>query len=269
DDTALLAQLERSPDTNPTDDTRLHPLQPLHPAYLIYTSGSTGTPKGVLVAQAGAINLYRWYANQYGLAEKTRVLIISSYAFDLTIKNFFSTLISGATIVLAPEKLLDGIDLAHIIEYHHVDLVNCAPSQFYTLTDALNFRSRSLRGLRFAILGGESINFSALNEIREHAPDLHFINSYGPTEITDVCIDSEIQEIPATGLVSVLGRPIWNTRVYVLDGGLRPVPAGVPGELYIAGAGLARGYLNRPGLTAERFVACPFGPPGARMYRTG
>ncbi|WP_141682958.1 AMP-binding protein, partial [Agrobacterium tumefaciens] len=212
---------------------RTAPLQPDSPAYVIYTSGSTGKPKGVVVAHGGAVNLYSWYQQQYSIGPTTRVLVISSYAFDLTLKNFFAPLTSGAAVVLSRERLLNGYDLANLIQSSQSTLLNCAPSQFYVLRE-VPVTDTSLASLQYAILGGETIRADVLHEVRQLAPGLRFINSYGPTEITDVCIDSEI-ELQAAELISTIGRPIWNTQIYVLDGHLRPVPVGVAGELYIAG----------------------------------
>ncbi|MFB9914052.1 AMP-binding protein, partial [Rhizobium paknamense] len=236
--------LQKCKDTNPTNKERVQPLTSANPAYVIYTSGSTGRPKGVVINHAGCVNLYRWYSEKYLFGAGFRALLISSYAFDLTLKNIFSPLMSGSTTVLSKNKLIDGPELADLIERHGANLLNCAPSQFYALADDLELTSSKLGSLRWAILGGETIRGEPLKLLRGVSPELNFINSYGPTEITDVCLDSEF--IPRNEhFISILGRPIWNTQVYVLDDWLRPVPVGVRGELYIAGAGLARGYLGR------------------------
>ncbi|MGO4728807.1 amino acid adenylation domain-containing protein, partial [Inquilinus sp. 2KB_23] len=258
DDTALLAQLERSPDTNPTDDTRLHPLQPLHPAYLIYTSGSTGTPKGVLVSHAGIPSLIYAHLTLFDIHQGCRLLQFSSPSFDAAVWEIVVTLEAGATLVIAPRKhLLAGDSLSALLQENAVSHVVLPPAVLATLQAEDVPQSCAL------IIAGDRCS---LGLIRQWAAGRRVFNAYGPTETT-VCATASA---PLSEAVDPpIGAPIWNTRVYVLDGGLHPVPVGVPGELYIAGAGLARGYLNRPGLTAERFVACPFGPPGARMYRTG
>ncbi|WP_441727267.1 AMP-binding protein, partial [Inquilinus sp. 2KB_23] len=265
DDTALLAQLERSPDTNPTDDTRLHPLQPLHPAYLIYTSGSTGTPKGVVVSHRSLTNKLLTLGADIGLGPKKFVAWTTSIGFDPSLEQILLPLThSGGVVPVSDEDRVNGQQLSRLIRRHAVSVLNVTPTLLLQLLDS-NVEITELDQL---LIGGEAFSLDLLLRLGSSwLQPKQILNLYGPTE---TCVDVVGCNVSGLqGTVVPIGRPLPNTRVYVLDGGLHPVPAGVPGELYIAGAGLARGYLNRPGLTAERFVACPFGPPGARMYRTG
>ncbi|MGO4851125.1 AMP-binding protein, partial [Inquilinus sp. 2KB_12] len=263
DDTALLAQLERSPDTNPTDDTRLHPLQPLHPAYLIYTSGSTGTPKGVAVSRRNLDAFLAAITAQIPLTPDDRLLAATTIGFDIAGLELFLPLIRGARIILAGhETIRDPIAIAQLIASCGATVLQATPTYWQGL---LETRPQVLAGLQI-LVGGEILPRRLAGQLAE-ASGNNVVNLYGPTEATIWATTARIENASAGD--PPIGRPLANYHVRVLDAGLRPVPVGVPGELYIAGAGLARGYLNRPGLTAERFVACPFGPPGARMYRTG
>ncbi|MGO4851142.1 AMP-binding protein, partial [Inquilinus sp. 2KB_12] len=237
---ALLAQLERSPDTNPTDDTRLHPLQPLHPAYLIYTSGSTGTPKGVLVSHAGIASLASSQMDRLVITPEARILQFASISFDAAIMELLMAFPAGAALVLPPPGGHAGEALAELLACHAVSHALIPPAALASLPSA------QFAGFQTLVVGGEACPPELAGRWSQGR---RLINAYGPTEATVCATMSE----PLSGVeMPPIGAPIWNTRVYVLDGGLHPVPAGVPGELYIAGAGLARGYLNRPGLTAER-----------------
>jgi amino acid adenylation domain-containing protein len=260
------ARINTAPTSNPANADRTAPLRHGHPAYVIYTSGSTGTPKGVVVSTAGAQNLYTWYGKKYRFSPETHAVVVSSFSFDLTQKNIFAALFNGARLCLASSAMDNADDVARYLSDVRF-ILNCAPSQFHALVNDLERPETIIRD-GMIILGGEKLSPELLEGFFAKRPSVHLINSYGPTEITDVCVDGLVKGFDQAA-IDTIGRPIWNTRVYVLDRGLRPVPVGVAGELYIAGAGLARGYLNRPGLTAERFVACPFGPAGERMYRTG
>ncbi|APT30181.1 linear gramicidin synthase subunit C [Methylobacterium phyllosphaerae] len=236
-----------------------------HLAYVIYTSGSTGTPKGVMAHHTGCTNLYLHYARVF-LRPGDRVLLVSSFSFDLTLKNIFSPLISSAVVVLAPPSSFAGSSLINLVHDTHSAVLNCAPSQFYVASGEAPTPPRKLR---FVVLGGEQIKIDQLPVWAGIGKEVSIVNSYGPTEITDVAVDGIYSADNQNGIVPI-GRPIANTRIYILDGSGAPVPLGAVGELYIGGAGVARGYLNRPDLTAERFLKDPFSPaPGARMYRTG
>jgi len=235
-------------------------------AYIIYTSGSTGKPKGVALPHRGATNLYLWYLDKYSFKRHQRVLVISSFAFDLTLKNLFAPLLGGSSVILGPPGHMTGEELWRTVTMRQITALNCAPSQFYPVFDEPEVASRESANLalRSVILGGEPIR----KDIFPKGVRWQVINSYGPTEATDVCAEGMVPDLGAPGYATVLGRPLPNTRLYVLDRHGEVVPIGVAGELYIGGFGVARGYLNRPELTAERFVASPFGA-GDRLYRTG
>ncbi|MFI6785386.1 amino acid adenylation domain-containing protein [Micromonospora sp. NPDC050276] len=235
-----------------------------HPAYVIYTSGSTGRPKGVVIDHRGIVNRLAWMQATYGLTAADRVLQKTPYGFDVSVWEFFWPLIEGATLVVArPGGHRDPAYLADLIVRAGVTVSHFVPSM---LREFLHEpAAAACRGLRQVFCSGEALPADLHDLFRTLLPaSLH--NLYGPTEASvDVTAWTAAPgERPA---VIPIGRPVWNTRVYVLDARLRPVPAGVPGELYLAGVQLARGYLGRAALTAERFVACPFG--GGRMYRTG
>ncbi|TXK59351.1 nonribosomal peptide synthetase DhbF [Bacillus subtilis] len=233
-----------------------------HPAYIIYTSGSTGRPKGVVVTQKSLSNFLLSMKEAFSLGEEDRLLAVTTVAFDISALELYLPLISGAQIVIAKkETIREPQALAQMIENFDINIMQATPTLWHALVTS---EPEKLRGLR-VLVGGEALPSGLLQALQ----DLHcsVTNLYGPTETTIWSAAAFLEE----GLKGVppIGKPIWNTQVYVLDNGLHPVPPGVVGELYIAGTGLARGYFHRPDLTAERFVADPYGPPGTRMYRTG
>ena len=233
------------------------PVLPQNLAYIIYTSGSTGRPKGVMVMHRGVVNLT--YAQQKRLQglRGTRVLQFASLSFDTSVWEIVMAWGRGAALVLAPkERLMPGPDLATLINEAQVDIATLPPSALGPLDP------EAVPGLKTLVSAGEALSLALVT------PWLNgrtVFNGYGPTENT---VGAAIGPIRADEPIT-LGRPFPNIRLYILDRALQPVPVGVPGELYVGGAGLARGYFERPGLTAERFLPNPFGPEGSRMYRTG
>ncbi len=244
--------------------------RPGDPAYLIYTSGSTGTPKGVLVPHRAVVNRLLWMQDACRLTARDRVLHKTSIGFDVSVWELFWPLISGAVLVLArPGAHRDPARLARTLREHAVTTAHFVPS----VLDAFLAEPGAARcpGLRQVFSSGEALARASADRFHALLPQAALHNLYGPTEAAvDVthhrCVRGARGPVP-------IGRPVWNTRLYVLDAALQPCAPGTPGELYLAGAQLAAGYHGRPALTAERFPADPFGhlfgAPGSRMYRTG
>ncbi|MEU7318923.1 amino acid adenylation domain-containing protein, partial [Streptomyces sp. NPDC007083] len=231
-----------------------------HPAYVIYTSGSTGRPKGVVVSHRGAVSLSRAQVEGLGVSSSSRVLQFASPGFDAAFWELVMAFGSGAALVVPEGGRVVGDDLLKVLSRGRVTHVTLPPS----VLGAVPVGAESaLPLLESMVLAGEAAPPELV--ARWSVDGRRVVNAYGPTEST-VCVS--MSGGLSGGVVAPIGRPVVNTQVYVLDEVLRPVPAGVVGELYVSGAGLARGYLGRAGLSAERFVASPF-EPGARMYRTG
>ncbi|MEV6868512.1 amino acid adenylation domain-containing protein, partial [Streptosporangium subroseum] len=229
-------------------------------AYVIYTSGSTGRPKGVLVSHRNLLNFLTSMGERPGLAAEDVLLAVTTLGFDIAGLELYLPLVRGARVVVADRTVARSPRLlATEIERHGVTVMQATPATWRMLVDDGWPGSPGLR----AWCGGEALPQALADEILARTAGLW--NLYGPTETT---IWSSFHEVPA-GAAPLLGRPIANTRMYVLDRHLLPVPAGVPGELFIGGAGVARGYGGRPELTAERFLADPFAGDGSRLYRTG
>ncbi|MGA4844595.1 amino acid adenylation domain-containing protein [Streptomyces sp. G45] len=234
-------------------------------AYTMYTSGSTGTPKGVGNTHRNVVHLA---ADRYWTGgHHERVLMHSPYAFDASTFEMWTPLLTGGRVVVAPAGRLDAADLAAVIAEQRVTGLFVSAGLFRVLAEE---RPEAFSGVREIWAGGDVVSPVAVRRVLEACPDTVVANEYGPTETTVFSTVNQMrahETLPET--VVPIGRPLWNTRVYVLDERLRPVAPGVSGELYIAGAGVARGYAGRRGLTAQRFVADPFGGDGGRMYRTG
>ncbi len=226
-------------------------------AYVIYTSGSTGTPKGVAIEHRNVVALLAWARECFSDEELGGVLASTSICFDLSVFELFAPLAWGGKVVLAQNAL----ELSRLPAAGEVRLVNTVPS---AMTELLRMGSLPA-SVETVNMGGEPLAASLVREILRHGSVRRVLDLYGPTEDTvySTCA-ARSAEGPAT-----IGRPISNKRVYILDSRLEPVPVGVPGDLYVAGAGVARGYLNRPELTAEKFLPDPFRSGGERMYRTG
>ena len=237
-------------------------------AYVMFTSGSTGRPKGVAVRHRSIVRLV--CAQEYATFGPDRVFLqLAPASFDASTFEIWGALLHGATLILAPAGVPDPRALEALLVRHRVTTLWLTASLFNQLVDD---RPQALAGVREVLTGGEALSVRHVRRAQQVlGPQVQLINGYGPTEGTTF---TTCYRIPATlplNLASIpIGRPIANTRVYVLDARRAPVPIGVPGELYIGGDGLADGYLGHPDLTAERFVADPFSPaPGARLYRTG
>ncbi|MFE0209031.1 amino acid adenylation domain-containing protein, partial [Streptomyces sp. NPDC058985] len=235
-------------------------VSPSTTAYVIYTSGSTGLPKGVLVEHRSVVSLLSWAARTFSADEFSRVLVSTSFTFDVSVFETFGPLVSGGSI----EVVQDVLALADRRRgAEAVSLISGVPS---ALSQVLAGGTAET-GVRTVVLAGEALTAGAVREIQSALPGARVANIYGPTEATVYATgwwgDGAVQGVPP------IGRPVANARVYALDEHMSPVPVGVVGELYIAGEGLARGYANRAGMTAERFVADPFGAGGGRLYRTG
>ncbi|MGQ0717555.1 MAG: amino acid adenylation domain-containing protein, partial [Pseudonocardiales bacterium] len=260
DEPAVLAKLGTMSDRAPTDADRREPLRLAHPAYVIYTSGSTGRPKGVVVTHSGLASFSAAEVERYAVAPGDRVLQFSSPSFDASVLELCMSLPVGAALVVPPPGPLLGDQLARVLAQQRVTHALIPPAALATVPAQA---AAELTLFRTLIVGGD---VCPPELVARWAPGRRMINSYGPTESTVVATWSEPL---SAGDGAPIGTPIANTRVYVLDQALQPVPVGVIGELYITGVGLARGYLGRPGLTAARFVANPVVGWGARMYRTG
>ena len=236
-------------------------------AYVIYTSGSTGQPKAAAVMHRGLSNTVQWYVEDVGLTRGDALLLLTSVSFDLTQKNIFGPLATGATLHLADDPFDASLILPQL-KRERITQINLTPSALHALIDADS--ENRLGDLRRIVLGGEPIQVSQLLRIPEPRPE--FVNGYGPTECSGVVAFHKLsRRLSGDAGASVpLGRPIRGNTIYVLDAHGEPTPTGVPGEVHIGGVGVGRGYLNRPELTNERFVPDLFvSVPGATMYKTG
>src|SRR3989440_169591 len=267
DDPQTRAALEARPDADPTDADRAGPLRPDSSAYVIYTSGSTGRPKGVVVAHRSLVNLVHHHRHDLvaaGGGSRPPAALTAVFSFDASLEGPV-LMADGHELQLIDE---DGrIDPQALVDYLAEQRLACpvgvTPSYVQQLVLAGLLTDPTHRP-RILMLGGEALGEALWRELAA-AADTTSYNFYGPTECTVDALSARVSDFARP----VVGRALRNLQAYVLDDALSPAPVGVPGELYLAGVQLARGYLGRPGLTAERFVANPFGEPGSRMYRTG
>jgi amino acid adenylation domain-containing protein len=231
-------------------------------AYLIYTSGSTGRPKAVEVEHGNLSSMLASVAHAPGMTADDVTLAVTTISFDVSVPELFLPLVTGARVVVATrDEVVDGPALARIIDREGVTVMQATPATWRLLVQSGWEGAPRLR----AIATGEALTGELAESLLSRAGVVW--NLYGPTEITVWATAHRVTE-PGAGLVSI-GKPMANVRTYVLDDRLRPVPVGIPGELYVGGGGVTRGYLGRPELTAEKFVADPFAGGDARMYRTG
>ena len=251
-----------------TNRDRLAPILTDNLAYLIYTSGSTGRPKGVALSHSGLLNYILWALDMYDVQAGKGAPINTSIAFDATITSLWLPLTAGKAIRFIDQDN-EIEDLAeNLQQQQQFSLVKLTPVHLDALRHLLPAASLANQTNAY-VIGGEQLTSATVAFWREHSPNTRLINEYGPTETVVGCCVYEVSAATSSEGVIPIGRPIWNTQLYLLDPSLEPVSDETVGELYIAGDGLARGYLGRSALTSERFIACPFGPPGQRMYRTG
>ncbi|OIK28411.1 non-ribosomal peptide synthetase [Streptomyces malaysiense] len=252
----------RSASPVPAPAVHVAPVHPDNVQYLMFTSGSTGTPKGVAVRQRDVAAL----ARDRAFAGHDRVLVHSPHAFDAATYEVWVPLLRGGTAVLAPPADLDAAQVRRAVTEQRVSCLWLTAGLFRLLAQQ---DPGCLRGAREVWTGGEAVPGAVVRRVLDACPGLTVVDGYGPTETTTFATRRAFRSGDPLPAVLPIGRPLDDTRVHVLDAALQPQPPGIPGELYIAGAGLARGYAGRPGATAARYLADPFGPPGTRMYRTG
>ncbi|NEQ24566.1 MAG: amino acid adenylation domain-containing protein, partial [Microcoleus sp. SIO2G3] len=258
--------IAKQPECNPTSN-----VQPENLVYVIYTSGSTGKPKGVAVEQQQLLNYLHSILERLDLPEGSSFATVSTFAADLGNTAIFPALCTGGCLhIISQERATNAEAFAAYCRRHPIDCLKIVPSHLAALLNATC--SETILPRQCLILGGEAASWTLIEQIQQRNRDCRILNHYGPTETTVGVLTYPVESKP-THLNSEtvpLGRPLANTQVYVLDRQLQPVPIGVPGELYIGGAGLARGYLNRPDLTAERFITNPFNnSKSERLYKTG
>ncbi|WP_082393004.1 amino acid adenylation domain-containing protein [Nocardia arizonensis] len=258
DDPGFAAELARYDDRAVAEAERGRPLRVANLAYIVYTSGSTGKPKGVAVTHAGLSNLADEFRERMSVEAQSRTLHFSTPSFDGALLDLLLAFGAGATVVICPPDVFGGDELAALIDREQVTHTFLTPAALATID-----RDRwPLPRLRTLLVGGEAFGAELIGR---WAPGRAMFNVYGPTETTVVVSGAPVTVGGPVGI----GTVVRGARALVLDERLRPVPVGVPGELYLGGGGLARGYLDRPSLSAGRFPADPYGPAGARMYRTG
>ncbi len=238
-----------------------------HLAYVIYTSGSTGRPKGAELPHRGLCNHIIWLVEQLRVTAADRLLQKTTISFDASVWEFFTPLLAGGTLVIAkPGGHRDPAYLAQTVRDAGITILQMVPSALRTLLSQPHLPE--CRSLRYVVCGGEALDRAMARQFLTLLPHTVLGNYYGPSEASDDATCLELTQPPAGDGFVPIGRPIGNARCYVLDANLQPVPVGVAGELFVAGAGVGRGYHNRPELTAQKFLADPF-VAGARMYRTG
>jgi amino acid adenylation domain-containing protein len=262
------AAIDAQPATDPGAE-----VDGLQAAYVIYTSGSTGRPKGTVVSHAALANHTGSAAEAYGVGPADRVLQFASAAFDASAEEIYPALARGAPLIVRPEGITgSAADFLAFCGREGITVLDLPTAYWHALAAALRAGEAELPpSVRLVIIGGERALPERVAEWRAAVGEgVRLVNSYGPTEATIVATRHDVGAGDGNGSEVPIGRPIHHVQAYVLDAALQPVPDGMPGELFLGGAGVARGYLGRPGLTAARFIPDPFSEePGARLYATG
>ncbi|HEU4507290.1 MAG TPA: amino acid adenylation domain-containing protein, partial [Pyrinomonadaceae bacterium] len=257
-------QIATSADPSPATDSSADSL-----CYVIYTSGSTGQPKGVLNLQGGAVNRFRWMWQQYPFAAGEVCCQKTSLNFVDSVWEIFGPLLQGVPLVVIPDEVAkDAFRLVEALSRNDVTRITVVPSLLRMILDLDVDLQAKLSKLEYWTTSGEVLTQELLEVFLSRLPNAVLLNLYGSSEVAADVTWSELDQRPDSATVPI-GRPIANTGIYLLNSDLQRAPVGVAGELYVQGAGLARGYHRRPDLTAERFIPSPFGPAGARLYRTG
>ncbi len=253
-----------------SSDNPLVPMSPENLAYCIYTSGSTGKPKGVLCLHVGALNRFQWMWDTYGFLAEDVCCQKTTLSFVDSVWEIFGPLLRGVPLVLIPNPVLSNLTaLVELLATHRVTRIVLVPSFLNLLFDLQDDLHVRLPQLKYWFTSGEELTLPLCERFQALLPGRHLINLYGSSEIAADATFFDVEQQPLHRRI-LIGRPISNINIYLLDHELQPVAIGATGELYAGGAGLARGYLNRPAMTAERFIPNPFSSaPGTRLYRTG
>ncbi len=243
---------------------------PSDTAYLAYTSGSTGKPKGVRISHGALSEHLQVLSDEYRITERSRVALIAALGFDVSLEQILTALVCGARVVPLDPRGLSADQMLDALQRHRVTHLNLTPLYYRELVGRAAVRDPRLASVELLNLGGDVVRGSDIRRWRDGGFAARFTCCYGPTEATVTCTLLDTPDDFASEKVVPIGRAVAGTRAYVLDGDLRPVPVGVPGELYLGGRRIATGYHDRPAATAERFLPDPFsGRAGDRMYRTG
>ncbi len=254
--------IAEQPTHNPNTEVKIH-----HLAYVIFTSGSTGKPKGVAVEHRGIMNYVDGIIERLQLPPGASYATVSTLGADLGNTAVFSALCTGGTLhIFSQEQVSDPVAFTTYCQSYPIDCLKIVPSHLAVLLST--GKTEDILPKQQLILGGEVATWDLIEQVRENAPNCQIFNHYGPTESTIGVLTYLVTEKVPTSKTVPLGRPLPNIEIYLLDQNLQPVPIGVPGEIYIGGAGLARGYYNQPELTAQRFISHPF-QENCRLYQTG
>ncbi|NLN64296.1 MAG: amino acid adenylation domain-containing protein [Clostridiaceae bacterium] len=249
------------------------PSDPHSLVYVIYTSGTTGKPKGVQVEDRSLVNYIHWFSARAGLTCEDKTVLVSSFAFDLGYTSLYSSLLNGCALhLMKKEHYSNPRTLLNYIEQNGITYVKATPSLFSMLVNDRGFHgSNESSPLRLVVLGGEQMVVGDVEKFHNRFSNVKIMNHYGPSETTigSIACMLDFERFECYKQSPVIGKPINNTQVYILDDALNPVPVGVPGEIYISGDGVSRGYLNRPDLTAGKFIVNRFEKTPKRMYKTG